>query len=327
MATGKDIARRAGVSTATVTRAFENGSTIKEETRQRILTIAQELKYVPNLNARGLKQQRSRIIGLTVKDAKNPFYMNVVTKIEQKLHQQDYRTMISFADEITHDETRSLETMYASRVDGVIFSPENDFCTQIVHAMQAQGVRFLQLYKQIFPDIDSVCNDNVLGTYIGTQYLLDHGHTRILCVMLGHDTDRIDGFYKAMNERGIPCDPNQVQELPVNATEATGQFRAAMNAVKPTAIFSMANFSSNVVFRLLWDMGLRIPEDISLLIYDDLPWCEMIDISVITHPFERIAQTAVDRLLGRLESPDSGNSPERDIEFPYLLRRHSVRRL
>ena len=325
MATGKDVARAAGVSTATVTRAFESNSTIREETRRRILQIAKEMHYVPNLNARGLKQQRSRTVGITVKDVGNPFYMNVVTRIEQKLLMRNYRALISFTDRHTRDETSCLETMRASRVDGVVLSPDDARCGHLVEAMRTQGTHFLQLYKRVFPGMDSICNDNAYGAYVGTQHLLDMGHTRILCVNNGDD--RTAGYYRALAERGITDCPDPVILDKLSHAEMTAQIRAALDAAHPTAIFSFTNYPTVPVFRLLWDMGIRIPEEISLLVYDDLPWCEMLGISVITHPFDTIAQSTVDHLLSRLEAPEQEHEVQDTIVRPYLLKRHSVRRL
>lgn len=282
---------------------------------------------MPNLNARGLKQQRSRLIGMTVKDVKNPFYMNVVTRVEQRLLARDYRAFISFTDQQTHDETRCLETMRASRVDGVVFSPENARCEHLVKAMCAQGVRFLQLYKKVFPDIDSLCNDNEMGTFLGTQHLLDMGHQRIVFIRHTESDGRAAGFRRAYADRGLTVSPGQIIGECADDAEMTGRVRAAFDSVKPTALFAATSRPSMIVFRLLWDMGIRIPEEMSLLVYDDQPWCEMLGISVITHPFDAIAETIVDHLLSRLEAARQPVSADDTVVNPYLLRRNSVQRL
>lgn len=327
MATCKDVAKRAGVSTATVTRAFESGSSIREETRTRILEVAREMNYVPDLNARSLKRQRSGLIGITVKDVTNPFYMNVVTRIEEKLRQKGYRAMISFADQNqhTHSELSCLEAMNASRVDGVIFSPESNEGGDLVKAMQARGTRFVQLYQHPFTGIDSICNDNEHGAFVGGQYLYDQGHRRVLLIVNGFDKPRIEGMRRAAQFAGIPLDDQQIIQLKSDPAEATAQIRAVLDMVSPSAIFAHTNYAATLTFRLLWDMGVRIPEDIALLIYDDLPWCKMLDISVITHPFESFAQLAVDLVLNGINAAEEPKAPQRMILNPFLLKRNSVR--
>ncbi|WP_102412751.1 substrate-binding domain-containing protein [Beduinella massiliensis] len=326
MATCKDVAQRAGVSTATVTRAFESGSTIKESTRQRILQIAHEMQYTPNLTARSLKQQRTHTIGITLKDADNPFYMQVAKRLEHRLLERNYRALLSFADPVTLDETKCLEVMFGSRVDGVIFSPETTACASVVDAMQAQNIRFLQIFKHSFANLDALCIENELGVFMAAQYLLDLGHRRMLFISDGHDA-RIAGFWRALETRQVP--PFCAQEVPLekDAAEATAHLRAEMDRIHPTAMICIANRASTVAFRLLWDMGLRIPEDMSLIINDDLQWCQMLDITTVAHPYDEIAQCAVDKLLDRLENPSQPQEPKTTWIKPLLIRRKSVSRI
>ncbi len=325
MATCKDVAKRAGVSTATVTRAFESGSSIREQTRVRILEVAREMNYVPDLNARSLKRQCSGLIGITVKDVANPFYMNVVTRIEDKLRQKGYRAMISFADQKGHSELICLEAMNASRVDGVIFSPESQEGEPLIKSMLARGTRFVQLYQHPFTGIDSICNDNDHGSFVGAQHLYDQGHRRILYAFNGWDKPRIEGVKRAAKMAGIPLDDRQIIPLKNNPSEATAQIRAMLAAISPSAIFAHTNYAATLTFRLLWDMSIRIPEDMALLIYDDLPWCKMLDISVITHPFESFAQLAVDLVLNSVKASDDPLVPRRIVLNPFLLKRNSIR--
>ncbi len=326
MATSKDVAQRAGVSTATVTRAFDSRSTIRESTRERILQVAREMQYTPNLAARSLKQQRTHTIGITLKDADNPFYMQVAKRLEQRLLAQNYRALLSFADSNTLDESKCLEVMFGSRVDGVIFSPETTTCASLVTAMQAQNIRFLQIFKHAFSDLDALCIENEQGMFMATQYLLDLGHRRILFISDGYD-DRVEGFWRAIDERRLSRKSCSELAIGRDDAEGTARLRAEMDRARPTAMICVANRASTVAFRLLWDMGLHIPEDMSLIINDDLQWCQMLGITAIAHPYDEIAQCAVGLLLKRLQDPLDMQAAQTTWIKPLLIRRKSVRRI
>ena len=325
MVTCKDIARIANVSTATVTRAFNPNSSIKEDTRQKIHQIAKDYSYTPNLAARSLKQQSTKIVGFVLCDASNPYYVKVAQYIERRLEHHGFRSLLTFSSRDSVSISRSLEVMMASRVNGVIFPPEDDATRGLVEAMQKQGTCFMQLYRNPFPHIDHVLNNNIYGAYIGTRHLLECGHRRILYVST--DTDKRDvGFWQAVNEQGV--DPSEVCALSFGKNDEVNRARLqqTVDRMNPTAIFSVADTPSRIVFHFLWYRGYRIPEDISLLVNDSLDWCEMLNISVIAHPYEELANAATDMLIDRIQRTASSDTQEK-IVTPYLISRQSVIRL
>ena len=325
MITCKDIARIAGVSTATVTRAFTPHSVIKEDTRQKILKIAEANHYTPNLAARSLKQRSSKTVGIILSDVSNPYYVNVVQCIERRLEYHGYRSLVSFADRNAVSITRALEVMSASRVDGVIIPPEKDLPDTLIKNMQKQGTRFVQLYRNIFPGIDRVLNNNIYGAYIGTNYFISCGHRRILFVHRADDV-RVAGFWQSVNEN--LGETNQCHALAFSDNDEMNRAKLAeaFESIKPTAVFAIAHPVGRIVFHYLWYMGYRIPEDISLLINDNLDWCEMLNISVIEHPYAEIANTATDLLIERIQKNDSAPPQERIIT-PYIVHRNSIMRI
>lgn len=325
MITCKDIARIAGVSTATVTRAFAPSSAIKEETRQKILRIAKEYNYTPNLAARGLKQRSTKTVGIILSAVSNPYYVKVAQCIERRLEYHGFRSLVSFAERDAASVTRSLEVMRASRVDGVILPPEKNLSPRMIKGMQEQGMHFVQLYRNMFPGIDCVLNNNWHGAYIGTRHFIDCGHRRILFVH-GEDDLRVAGFWQAVNEHFGP--ENECRSLAFGQNEELNRsrLREAFEVMKPTAVFAVAHTAGRIVFHHLWYMGYRIPEDISLLINDNLDWCEMLNISVIEHPCEEIANAATDLLIERIQQRNTANAQEQVIT-PYIIHRNSIMRV
>lgn len=325
MITCKDIARIAGVSTATITRAFNPSSPIKEDTRRRILQIAKEHNYTPNLAARGLKQRSSKTIGIILSDASNPYYVNVVRFIERRLEQLGYRTLISFADCDYDSISRSLEVMHASRVDGIIFRPEKHMARELIGAMQEQGTSFLQLYRNEFPEIDCILNNNQYGAYIGTQHLIECGHRRILFACQENDA-RFQGFWQAIDAYSAIHETCQVLTFGANDEQNLAALRQAFDRIKPTAIYAATHPVARIVFRHLWYSGYRIPQDVSLLVNDSLDWCEMLNISVIEHPYEEFANAATDLLIRRIQHASPKESHVCVIA-PKLLLRNSIAKL
>ena len=325
MITCKDIARIAGVSTATVTRAFTPSSVIKEDTRQKILQIAKENNYTPNLAARGLKQRSTKTVGIVLSAVSNPYYVKVAQCIERRLEHHGYRTLVSFAERDVVSVTRALEVMRASRVDGVILPPEKNLSQQLIESMQEQGMHFVQLYRNMFPEIDCVLNDNFHGAYIGTRHFIDCGHKRILFVS-GDDDLRVAGFWKAVEEHFGPVNECRALAFGENEEVNRSRLRETFESMKPTAVFAVAHQNGRIVLHYLWYMGYRIPEDISLLINDNLDWCEMLNISVIEHPCEEIANAATDLLIERIQQNASGEAREQVI-MPYMVHRNSIMRI
>lgn len=325
MITCKDIARMAGVSTATVTRAFSPSSSIKEDTRQRVLQIAKEHNYTPDLAARGLKQRSTKIIGIILSDASNPYYVKVTQYIERRLEYHGFRSLISFAERDSDSISRALDVMRASRVDGVIFPPEKELSQEPIKAMREQGTHFVQLYRKRFSEIDCVLNHNVYGAYIGTQHLIDCGHRRILFVHKEYDS-RVQGFWQAVEESPDIKEHCFSLAFSENDEQNRSRLRQVFDTMKPTAIFAATHPVGRIAFHFLWFMGYRIPEDISFLVNDSLDWCEMLNISVIEHPYEELANAATDLLIQRIHHSAPEQAQEQVI-MPYLIRRNSVMRI
>lgn len=323
MATCKDVALRAKVSTATVSRVFNQRGNIRPETVQRVLRIAEELNYTPNPTARSLKTKSTRTIGLIIPNIENPFYIRLANALEHALRNNGCRLLISFQNhEVENDEALILKMMLENQVSGVIFSPRNTLNKELVDACRASKIKLLQLLTMAYEELDAIVMDDKYGMYLGTQNLLANGHRRIL---FAGNRERMEGVYRAYDEAGIPRSeailyvygPKDTMEITVPRLEAL------LREQKPTAVFVVTDFIGVAMLKAMKQLKLHFPEDISFLMYDDQTWSALMDVSVITHPLDMIADMACYRLVQAMDQ-SVVTSPMLSTVKPFLLERSSV---
>jgi len=325
MATSRDVAKRAGVSPATVSRVFRREKTVTSETCERVWAAARELGYSPNLMASALKKRKSQIIGLLLRDADNPFHFNMARIIEKLLHRKGYRLIISFHDTDLRSFRQSLSMMASSQVQGVIFMPDRAFLPdekQLALLKKNNGMQFLQLYAPIFPALHTIQYHDIAATHQATSYLLDHGHRKILFV---GGAGRTEGFFDAYRDKGLepPIPPSGIGLY----DSQDGVYRQLLSCVKeqrPTCIFCVGNKFGGATLQVLKDLDLIFPRDISLLMFDDQDWARWLNITVVAHPVEETARLIVDTILKLCDNPDAKEQLEVPYLSPYLVVRGSV---
>jgi DNA-binding LacI/PurR family transcriptional regulator len=318
MVTSKDIAKLAGVSHSTVSRAFRGDVKLRKETYDKVMAAASELNYTPNLMASNLKKRQSKTIGFIISDITNPFFMIIAQELENLLSAQGYRLMISFDEYDFDKQQRSIQAMIASQAEAIIFTPAKSKIKP--GYIDNPNLHFIQLFSNEYPNLNSITFDDNHGAYIGTKYLLEHGHRRIM-LLGGHN--RVKGFYKACEEYGV--DPIFPAECGFGSEqEVRLQVRNVFEKYRPTAIFAVGNWFGRPCYENIKELGLSIPGDMSLLIFDDLQWTQMLDISVISHPIKQLTKALVDKLTKILD----GDSNISNVKFePILLKRTSVKNI
>ena len=317
MATSKDVARLAGVSHTTVSRAFRGDVRLRPETYHRVMEAAAALNYTPNYLAASLKRQRSHTIGLINSDIANPFFMVVAERLQSLLEQKGFRLLIAFDGYDFEKQQRAVRTMIGSQAEAIIFSPvagpvEPDYISN-------PGVHLIQLFGRLYPQLMSVDFDDYHGAYQGAKYLLDRGHRRIL--FLG-GRNRWQGYRDACGERGAT--PYFFYEEQDGDQDIRRRLQQVIRQEGITALLPTGHRIARLAYLACKDMGLKIPVDISFLVFDELPWTEMLDITVISHPIEALAEALVTRLMAMLEGD---TQPASAIFQPFLIERRSVARL
>lgn len=311
----KDVAKTCGVSVSTASRAFDKTSRISQPIRQKILTCAEELGYTPNLIARGLKSRRTMTVALIVPSIENRFYIDVLKYMEVALYQHGYRLMVNFVQAGIITERDCLETAFSAQADAIVILPQDTTNQQFIDKLE-EHIEIIQLFNAPYSQIDSVTMDDEGGTEAGTDYLITRGHRRIL---FAGGEDRINGFWRAVDRAKIPRE--ELLVLPRSLT--VEQMCRELCAYRPTAIFSVAN-SNEIVWQAIHELKLSIPDDISMIAYDNTNWIRMVGITAVAHDLAKISDSVVTQLMRRLNGSDSGG-PKHLILDPYIVERKSVR--
>ena len=313
MCTIKDVAKACGVSTATVSRAYDENAVIKEKTRELILKTAGDMGYVPNIVARGLKTSKSQMVGIIIPSVRNSFYLDLLKYIEMELHKHNYRLMVIFLQHGIIEERDALETMVYSKVEALIIFPRTRINGDYIHKI-SEHIKIIQLFTAPYEEYGSVIMNDRLGVEIAVDYLFYMGHTRILYI--GGDI-RVEGLYNAYNKRGIAVDYRMVSLDWITDIDLIIDI---INNTAPTAVLAVANQAASA-WKALKKMSANIPEDISFIAYDDVNWVQICDVTAIAHPLINIAKTLIEDLIEMIKS---GNKNKVIID-PYIIKRNTVK--
>lgn len=322
MITSHDVAKLAGVSQATVSRAFREDCYINPQTKKKVLDAANELGYFPNLSAKGLKSNRSGVIGLILANYDNRFYTSVTKALEAQMNVHGYRFMIAFSDEDPQKERRYLESFISTRVDGIILAPISKGNSDIVKSAESFGIPVLQFTNRLFPDVSSYCVDDEYGMYVAAKHLLNMGHRRILMV---DSADRFSvksrGFRKAMEE--FSCFSDGCIVSCNSKGDMTSPIIFSIGDYKPTAIIGSNSLITVAALRSCRRLGISVPDDMSFIAYDDNEWLDFMHIDAVGHPMEEIGRGLSDTMLELINGQGTVNR----LVSPFLVARNSVKRL
>ncbi len=323
MVTSKDVALKAGVSHATVSRVFRNENVVSEKTREKILMVAQELGYVPSLFASSLKKEKSKAISYLIENGENPFHLNLACKVDKLLFQKGYRLSLFFDDDPNDNTLQTLYSAISTGVQGVIFIPDNRYARQkdnLDLLCKTRDLNFLQLFGTNLHGYKSILYDDATATYNATKFLLDKGHKNILYV--GNE-ERSEGVYKAFEKYGfrLEIEPAFV-DMHGDGEYFYHRIYESVSTQKPTAIFSLTDQIGGATLRVLKDLGLKFPDDISLLIYDDTSWAKWMGITVVAHPLDETAELISETIISLCEHNNLPHTT--NFLMPYLIDRGSV---
>jgi LacI family transcriptional regulator len=321
-----DLAREAGTSPSTASRALSGRGYVSSDLRTKLLDAAERLGYVPNLSARTLKQRTSRVVGVVVSDLGNQFYARLAAGIEQVLREAGYQMVILGDNSETAAELEGARTFVAMRAPGVIMTPVSGEAADV---LAAQGVAVVEVDRRLaMMPCDAVVIDNERGAREATSHLLELGHRRVGLLVVDtdwtSDAGRVEGYRNAHALAGIPVDERLIIRVPVHAPDAEDRLGRLFAYEAPTAIFAANNLLAEQAWRLLRKRSLTLPRDISLVGFDDVSWMEMVDppITVVDQPTVEIGRCAARLLLERIEDP--GAAPRVECLQPSLIVRRST---
>lgn len=332
MPTLNDVAKLAGVSTMTVSRVINNSGYIHKNTRERVEQAIAELGYVPNALARSLRFKQTKTLALIISDITNPFFTTLARGVEDAASAQGFSVMFCNTDESRDKEADYLNVVVQKQVDGILLVPAFS-SAESVEFLQERGIPFVVLDRRM-PGVrvDTVRCDSELGAYRLTRHLLDLSHRRVAAISGPNDVmtavDRIAGYRRALAEYGL-ADSEQVcyGELTPESGYALAQEMLTSDA-PPTAFFAANNFIAIGALRALRDAGLRVPDDISLVSFDDLPDNIVVEpfLTVIRQPAYDIGRCATTLLLDRLTGKADGDPQEIVLPTELIIRQSTAAR-
>lgn len=334
MPTIKDVAKRAGVAPITASRVINDSGYVSEETRRRVEAAIEELGYVPNRVARSLRSKQTHTLALVLTDITNPFWTTVARGVEDAASEDGFSVILCNTDESEAKEQSYVRLLLQKQADGFLLVPANSTSRSVV-LIQKQQVPLVILDRSVASPVDTVRSDSKGGAYQLTRHLLKLGHRRI-AVLSGPQgvstaLDRVAGYRQAMTEAGLPLDDRMVIYGPFTQQggyEMTQQLLTL--ALRPTALFAANNFIAIGAFRALREAGLRVPDDISLVAFDDLPGTFTMEpfLTVAAQQAYEMGRVATQLLLERLTDASKAASEPSEIVLPTdLIVRHSTKPL
>ncbi|MCL5771997.1 MAG: LacI family transcriptional regulator [Actinobacteria bacterium] len=328
----EDVAKKAKVSIATVSRVINKKDKVSKKTTARIESVIEELDYQPSFIARGLSIRKTFTIGVIMEDVVNPFFSQIVKGIGEVLQNNGYFMLLTNSEFNSNNEKKLTQLLIKQNVDGIIIAPINNDSESLRILKENEVLFFAVNCRADINGFDYISTDNLLGGYIGTKYLIEQGYEKIMYIRGTDDQpslDKLEGFKKAIIESGLKV---KDQIIIGKAKTYDDGKRIIENFIKkngiksiPEAIFTANDHSALGVMRVLNDFNLRIPQDISILGYDDIDESGLMNISLSTIRQEKykMGEIAANELLMKIRNKEE-NVAKQILIKPVLVIRNSV---
>ncbi|MEZ8099439.1 LacI family DNA-binding transcriptional regulator [Vibrio bivalvicida] len=331
MATIKDVSEYAGVSQATVSRVINGTSRVSHDKKLKVEKAIQVLGYRPNSIAQALASSRTGSIGIIVPELGGPFYSGILHSIEKRLRRFGYHVIVTAGSNTEQGQRESVEFLLGRRVDAMILHTQHlsdDYLTEL----ESKGVA-LVLVNRFVPELAQNCIeiDNELGGQLATEYLLRMGHRDIACITGPLDKSdargRLQGYRKALEEAGILFDEALISEAGFTEESGVSAMRKLLKREHSfTAVFASNDHMAFGAFEVLKEHNIQVPEQVSLIGFDDILFARYISppLTTVNFPIEQMSAEAVQLVIQIL------NKNKRDVSFklsPTLVPRSSVKQL
>jgi LacI family transcriptional regulator/LacI family repressor for deo operon, udp, cdd, tsx, nupC, and nupG len=322
-----DVAKLAGVSKATVSSVMNRKPNVSAETSERVMEVIRKLNYQPDRIARSLSVKKTQSIGIVVKQIDNPYFTKIIRGVFSFMSEREYTVLLGSSELSPAKERKSVETLLRQQVDGLILSPLQGPGADLSYLsgwIQDQGPLVL-LEKVPNLAVNVVDIQNAKAAVQAVEYLIRLGHRRI-AYYAGpgysmHNQERLSGFQQAMMKYGLPVLEGFVSEAGVYIEDG---FRAAHrqfseSGEKPTAIFCFNDLVAIGAMNALSGLGFRVPEDASVIGFDDIEFCESVKVplSSVRVPAFEMGRAAAELLLKQIE--DHGENARETVELDATL--------
>lgn len=330
MATIKDVARLAGVSITTVSHVINETRYVSDGTKEKVHDAMNKLNYRPNILARSLRSGETKTIGLIVPDSANLFFAEIAKTIEDVGFSHGYNVVLCNSGNNLEKERAYIKTLINKQVDGVIFISSGGTPADVQDLIEAE-IPTVIVDRDIKAElVDVVLTDNEHGGYVATQHLIELGHTRIACItgpqQLPPSIRRMEGYKRALQEANLPIEPTYILEGHFQFQDGfEGAEQLLTSSKPPSAIFASNDMMAMGVLNAAYRRGLRVPEDLAIVGFDDIQMARAIfpTLTTISQPTSRVGETAADLLLQRIRNSDY-LTPQRVVLTPELIVRETT---
>lgn len=325
MATIKEVAELAQVSVPTVYKVFDKSYHTTKDVRERVLKASSDLNYTHKKGKRGRTEGKTIVI--IYNELTNPFNNYITKNVSNELERYGHRLVVLYDDELIAQDEKNVKQIQNMGADALIFTPVSDERQEVIVQLAETGFPMVQLFQTVYTDLDTILFNDELGTYLATNYLLKSGHRKIL---LASRTDRSEfirkpGYYRAYEEMGLSVDERYLYTL--NYVDSVKQMvKEKILEEKPTAIIAVSEAMCATVILALRELRLSVPDDISLISYDDYPWMEAYGITAISHRFGKVSSIISRLVVDQLNQPSNiRGCPSSFMIDPSLKVRDSVK--
>ena len=324
-----DVAKLAGVSPSTVSRTLSNRVFVKEETRKKVLDAARQLNYQPSMLAKGLREGKSSTIALLVPDISSLFYPELMDAIEQLTSKSGYLLFLCSSHNSLEREKNTVKLLSTRGIDGMCCLSVCDDIEHIIQLHETMGIPVVMINRPSARQLNCVSVNNEKGGYQAVSYLLDRGHVRIAGIFGSlshwHNRERFHGYQRALKEQNIFLPERYAVPNVSSFEEAYLHTKKLLESdTPPTAFFASMDILTVGIYRAVSEAGLRIPDDISVIGFDNISLAAYMvpPLTTCRLPIEEIALASVSCLLQQIENGGSSIFTLMDCQ---LIERSSVK--
>src|SRR4051794_3963301 len=331
MTTMNDVARVAEVSIATVSHVINGTRFVSPQRIERVHAAMRDLDYTPDATARSLRVGRTNTIGLVIPDNSNPFFAELARRIEEAGFDAGYTTVLGNSGERPERERQYVGTLLSKRIDGLIIAPFRTVDKALMRVLAKAPIPVVVIDRDdVLPIADVVLHDDAGGGRQAAQHLLELAHEQIVCVAgpphQGSTPGRLEGFLRALAEAGIVLADDAIAAGDYHfdgGRAATA--RLLSSGRRFTALFAANDLMAAGAVRELLAYGLSVPDDVSVVGFDDAPLAEMISpaLTTVRQPLQQMADAAVSLLLARMAG-DGDDTRARQLLPTSLVVRDST---
>jgi len=336
--TVQTIANEVGVSVTTVSRVMNGVAKkyrISDKTIETVKTTADRLKYSPNIIAQSLRLKKTFTIGLIVPDISNPWFAKIARGIEKELRKKNYNVTLCNSNDDIAIEIKSLKLLQDMKVDGIVIAPIGIHYDHLIESYKdGTPIVLVDRFFEQF-DIPYVSSDDFEGAYQANNYLIQNGHKKIACIQglvgTSSNSKRIEGYKEALNKNDIQFHSEYLVGYDFsmrNGYEQAKKLIENYDKSRITAIFSTGSQITLGILKAFKEENIGIPEDISLISYDEQEYSELLytPLTTVAHFDKNIGEIAINLLFNQINKYQD-LSETRVLCSPHLIKRESVKNL